>query len=222
VYHVVGSTSTMASLSSFAGFFSNTLPRVGRRLLQWRGQEPGTDTTNSSDGGVSVPQKQRPHSAGCSKSEPSANAGSHYVRLHHPRDSKGLVDFLKKRGTLIDVNEVDEYFRGAPIHSIIRQASTDDSRHAADCLVALLTYSNADINLPDREGNTPLHIAVKTDNLECAEVLLAFRADPNALNRNGATPLDVATAQRAPVYLKTTQRQTSRDWTYVATQHSMG
>ena len=74
---------------------------------------------------------------------------------------QGLVDFLKKRGTLIDVNEVDEYFRGAPIHSIIRQASTDDSRHAADCLVALLTYSNADINLPDREGNTPLHIAVK-------------------------------------------------------------
>ena len=77
----------------------------------------------------------------------------------------------------------------------------------------------------DGSGSKPFSwffLKLQTDNLECAEVLLAFRADPNALNRDGATPLDVASAQRAPVYLKNTQRQTSRDWTYVSTQHSMG
>ena len=51
----------------------------------------------------------------------------------------------------------------------------------------------------DGSGSKPFSwffLKLQTDNLECAEVLLAFRADPNALNRDGATPLDVASALR--------------------------
>lgn len=57
--------------------------------------------------------------------------------------------------------------------------------------------------------------------MECAKVLLAFRAELNAVNGDGDTPLDVvAAANRAPVFLKTTLRQTSEDWTYMSTEYS--
>ena len=59
-----------------------------------------------------------------------------------------------------EINEVEECFGGAPIHSIVRQSSSHPN-HTPDCLVALLTYSDADVNLLDKQGHTPLHNAVE-------------------------------------------------------------
>ena len=50
-----------------------------------------------------------------------------------------------------EINEVEECFGGAPIHSIVRQSSSHPN-HTPDSLVALLTYSDADVNLLDKQG----------------------------------------------------------------------
>src|SRR5262245_4255693 len=41
-------------------------------------------------------------------------------------------------------------------------------------------------------GDTPLHLAAAASRLESAKVLLEAGADPNAVNRRGATPLHYA------------------------------
>src|ERR1019366_6108639 len=45
------------------------------------------------------------------------------------------------------------------------------------------------------KGYTPLHVAVDHKQPELAELLLAYKADPNARNDAGQTPLDLAKSQ---------------------------
>jgi len=48
------------------------------------------------------------------------------------------------------------------------------------------------LNARDGSGDTPLHFAVLTDNLEIAKLLLECRADPSIQNDEGESPMDVA------------------------------
>ncbi|XP_071448011.1 transient receptor potential channel pyrexia-like [Hetaerina americana] len=50
------------------------------------------------------------------------------------------------------------------------------------------------ISLPDIsiEGYTPLHLAAQTNNLECLNLLLESKADPNAMDNNNLTPIMLA------------------------------
>ena len=50
----------------------------------------------------------------------------------------------------------------------------------------------ANPNLPDENGNTPLHNAAYVNATEITERLLDAQADPNAVNRDGNTPLHIA------------------------------
>ena len=56
----------------------------------------------------------------------------------------------------------------------------------------LLVKHGTDINLPDKSGWTPLHLAAANGDQVLAEVLVTRGADLNALNNNGQTPLDLA------------------------------
>jgi ankyrin repeat protein len=55
-----------------------------------------------------------------------------------------------------------------------------------DWLSALLTRRDLDVNKPDRNGNTPLHIAYRTQT--CCRALLRARADINKMNTYGFSP----------------------------------
>lgn len=44
----------------------------------------------------------------------------------------------------------------------------------------------------DQEGNTPLHDAIRTGDLEVVQILLEHAADPNAINGFGEAPLHLA------------------------------
>ena len=45
--------------------------------------------------------------------------------------------------------------------------------------VSLLLKHNADINIPDCDGNTPLSVAIKNDYMPIVQVLLSYKAEPN-------------------------------------------
>lgn len=51
-------------------------------------------------------------------------------------------------------------------------------------------------NSPDSNGNTPLHHAAHSLNLDCMRILLEAGAHPNPLNHIGQTPLDIVLGQR--------------------------
>jgi len=53
-------------------------------------------------------------------------------------------------------------------------------------------YWGTDVNQPDPQGETPLHVAARRGRLIIARELLKSGADPNARNRAGETPLQVA------------------------------
>lgn len=51
---------------------------------------------------------------------------------------------------------------------------------------------HADVNQPDVDGDTPLHVAASTGRVAIAEQLLSHGANPEALDASGRTPLKVA------------------------------
>jgi ankyrin repeat protein len=53
------------------------------------------------------------------------------------------------------------------------------------------------MNAKDFEGNTPMHLAVKTGHLKTFAVLLKSKmVDTGVMNKRGLTPLDLAAAQK--------------------------
>lgn len=59
-------------------------------------------------------------------------------------------------------------------------------------LVEHLLSKNANPNIADSAGNTPLFWAVKTGNRELVETLLKHKADKTLKDENGATPFEYA------------------------------
>lgn len=71
--------------------------------------------------------------------------------------------------------------------------------HAAICLrdawvLEEVYMRGADVNLPDKSGFTPLHIACSLNCFEAIMVLLHIGVDINATSKGGATPLFLAKA----------------------------
>lgn len=58
--------------------------------------------------------------------------------------------------------------------------------------VRTLVRRSADVNLPERDGTTPLQWAVYNENPQIVEYLLDADADVEATNREGVTPLGLA------------------------------
>jgi ankyrin repeat protein len=51
---------------------------------------------------------------------------------------------------------------------------------------------NFNVNIPNAKGQTPLHLAAARNNLKCAVTLLAFGADPQAVDASGDNPFHTA------------------------------
>jgi ankyrin repeat protein len=63
---------------------------------------------------------------------------------------------------------------------------------------------NLDLERHDRNGDSPLHLAVRMNSLELVHLLLGhFRINANTLNRDGNTPLWESSRSR---YDETTRR----------------
>lgn len=56
---------------------------------------------------------------------------------------------------------------------------------------ALIRSGKVDLNVQNAKGATPLHLAVKRDNLPIVKILIAHGADPNAVDHDKNSPLHV-------------------------------
>jgi hypothetical protein len=65
----------------------------------------------------------------------------------------------------------------------------------ADPVLRFLLESGADVNADDRNGMTPLAVAVRTGRRESVRLLLAKGANPAARAKNGTTPLSLSLKQ---------------------------
>jgi ankyrin repeat protein len=74
----------------------------------------------------------------------------------------------------------------------LRLAAEFKEAGIAEEMAEAMVSNQADPNLPQPDGVTPLHLAAAAGNAELARVLLFNGADPNARDRDGLTPLERA------------------------------
>jgi ankyrin repeat protein len=81
----------------------------------------------------------------------------------------------------------------AGFEPLIWAANLDErNRDTAKELADALLTGGADVHVTLADGRTALHLAAQRQNRELAKVLLAFKADVNARDDQGLTPLDYA------------------------------
>ena len=62
----------------------------------------------------------------------------------------------------LEVNSLDKKSGEAPLHSLVKRERKD----RVSLVLALLVYSDADINLETSRGASPLHLAVEVSSRE--------------------------------------------------------
>jgi uncharacterized protein len=68
--------------------------------------------------------------------------------------------------------------------------------------VGAISAAGAEARLPDPDGTTPLHWAVRHDDLKTAEALIEAGADVKAANRYGVTPINLAATNGSAAMLR--------------------
>ncbi|HVJ01816.1 MAG TPA: ankyrin repeat domain-containing protein [Sphingomonas sp.] len=96
-------------------------------------------------------------------------------------DGAKVAKFLQDR-TLRIVNTKDRGTGEAAMHIVARRSD-------ALYLRALLQTDDANPNVQDRRGNTPLLVAIEQNWEEGVTILLRYKANPNLANAGGETPL---------------------------------
>lgn len=89
----------------------------------------------------------------------------------------GEIKLLLERGA--DVHAID-----ATDSSALHMAANHLDESYPDCVECLLDYK-CDVNLRDGDGDTPLYLAVKTEDRDSIRILLNHGADPYLANDNG-------------------------------------
>lgn len=100
-----------------------------------------------------------------------------------------IVELLLGAGA--DVNTVDYYSGQTALHKAVM---LDKDATPSDFVLRLLNYG-ADPNIQDRDGKTPLHVAVKNDDYGSVFYLLRHEANLNTQDAQGWTPLHIAVIQ---------------------------
>eukprot|EP01117_Protostelium_nocturnum_P005237 TRINITY_DN1903_c1_g1_i1.p1 TRINITY_DN1903_c1_g1~~TRINITY_DN1903_c1_g1_i1.p1 ORF type:complete len:400 (+),score=80.48 TRINITY_DN1903_c1_g1_i1:150-1349(+) len=91
-----------------------------------------------------------------------------------------IFDMLMERPE-IDVNQTSEFRKNSPLNIA--------SYHGNQSIVAsLIAHPQIDLNLPNVDGNTPLHSAYLAGHLKIAKMLLKAGAHSTMLNREGKVP----------------------------------
>ncbi len=105
-----------------------------------------------------------------------------------------IIDLLLEHGAAKTLNEIDTYGGKAPIHYLALPSYYYPEDQVK--LMTLVISKGADVNLKDKKGMTPLHIAVRYGApTEVITALVTNGADVNATDADGKTPLQNAVEQ---------------------------
>lgn len=132
-------------------------------------EEPQTDTTDCG--------KERGRALGVNAQN---RAGESALHVASAVGSTVMVRILLDAGA--NVNATTEYERRTPLHL----ACLCDN---VDVLELLLNCATCDLDAKDRNGNTPLHYAVKTADPKLVKLLVRYGASTQLRNFRGVTPL---------------------------------
>lgn len=113
--------------------------------------------------------------------DPNVKDKRSYTALSHASEAmyEQVVDALLSRP------EVDPNSRGLNSRPVLLAYVWRDSKARVEKLLA----HGADVNAQDADGDTALHGAAQTGNVEIMQMLLDKGANPNAQNHSGGTPL---------------------------------
>jgi ankyrin repeat protein len=130
----------------------------------------------------------------------NAVLGSVHLIIHQTNDWGGnaLISAVDSNdisvlGALIDMEmDVDHQINSGltALHRIANQSFAIPDEQST--MVKLLSLAGANINKPDNQGNTPLHLAAKRGNNHVVKSLYKLGASLNLRNKDGKTPLDIA------------------------------
>jgi ankyrin repeat protein len=104
-----------------------------------------------------------------------------YTALAHAIEAR----YPEVEEALLNRPELDPNAGGLLGRPILLAYVWRDNKKATERLLAL----GANVNLRDADGDTALHGAAETGNVEIMRLLLDKRADPNTRNKEGGTPL---------------------------------
>ena len=98
-----------------------------------------------------------------------------------------LVGFLLDRGALVNKNASNEAGE-TPLHFAVLFRDEETAARVADRLIA----NGAELNAPQKGGQTALHHAVARGAKAVVETLIQAGADPMLKDRNGLTAMQLA------------------------------
>ncbi len=110
-----------------------------------------------------------------------------FLRGVEDRDFAAVRELVEAPSSTV-INVRDRSSGEAALHIVTRRRDSQ--------WVLYLLQQNANPNIRDNDGNTPLHIAAQIGYPEAANWLRIVRADLNARNNRGETPLILAVQQR--------------------------
>ena len=95
-----------------------------------------------------------------------------------------IIKLLLEVGVDPNSREMTDNWNTTALHYVVRWNHLE--------LAKLLISSGAEVNVRDKNDNTPLHYVDKTDSIEVVEFLIQSGAEVNAKNNIGRTPLHSA------------------------------
>jgi ankyrin repeat protein len=98
---------------------------------------------------------------------------------------ESLVGLILSQGALVNLNSCDQ----AQVTALHLAVSLDDESMAERCVRLLLSHG-AELNAPDSEGGTALHIAVQRGSLLLVNCLVQSGGDPHLKNGRGLSAMD--------------------------------
>src|SRR6516165_12637645 len=107
---------------------------------------------------------------------------ANHVDLSRPKDGKAVAETLIRHGAEVNVHSGP--IRGTPLHTAARRDNV--------AVGSVLLSAGADLEARDIKGETPLRRALICRQPGMIELLLAHGANPDAPDKRGVTPRQVA------------------------------
>jgi ankyrin repeat protein len=102
-----------------------------------------------------------------------------------------VIQLLVSKLSKDEINEKDGYG-----NRLLNKAfKRTDDKESKLLINILLSHPDIDVNMPDNNNNTLLHVAVHLGHIDIVKILLGKHANVNEKNAAGQTPLDIAFAQ---------------------------